>query len=293
MSDEAIAQVRRFNRTVTQRVGALREHYLARRRPLGESRMLWEIGEDGRDVRDLRARLELDSGYASRVLASLENAGMITVSPGAGDKRVRTARLTAAGRAERALLDRRSDELARSFLEPLNARQRAELVDAMATVERLLTAGTVAIKVCDPEHPDARHCLAAYAEELAERFDGGFDPGRSIPAGPNELREPNGILLLAYLHDEPIGCGALRFHGEHPTEVKRMWVAPAARGLGVGRRVLKALEDHARGHGSRVLHLETNRALTQAIALYASAGYAEVAPFNDEPYAHHWFEKRL
>ncbi|GAB3421014.1 bifunctional helix-turn-helix transcriptional regulator/GNAT family N-acetyltransferase [Flindersiella endophytica] len=291
--DEAIAQVRSFNRTVTQRVGALREHYLARQRPLGESRVLWEIGEDGRDLRDLRASLDLDSGYLSRVLSALERSGLVAVGPGEQDKRVRTARLTTEGKAERALLDRRSDDLARSFLEPLNARQQAELVAAMETVERLLTAGTVAIKPCDPEHPDARHCLTAYANELAERFDNGFDPGRSIRAEPDDLREPNGILLLAYLHAEPIGCGALRFHGEKPTEVKRMWVAPEARGLGVGRRLLKALEDHARGQGSRVLHLETNRALVQARALYTSAGYTEVAAFNDEPYAHHWFEKVL
>ncbi len=72
-----------------------------------------------------------------------------------------------------------------------------------------------------------------------------------------------------------------------------MWVAPAARGQGVGRRLLEALEDHARQLGLAILHLETNRALHEAQALYRRHGYQEVAPFNAEPYAHHWFEKRL
>ena len=98
---------------------------------------------------------------------------------------------------------------------------------------------------------------------------------------------------MATLRSQPVGCGALKFHGRRPTELKRMWVDPTARGLGVGRRLLAALEAHAAEGPSRVLHLETNRSLTEAIALYRSAGWTEVPAFNDEPYAHHWFEKRL
>ena len=95
------------------------------------------------------------------------------------------------------------------------------------------------------------------------------------------------------LHDAPVACGALKFHGRDPAELKRMWVAPSARGLGLGRRLLTELERLAEDHGVRVIRLETNGNLTEAIALYRSAGYREVAAFNDEPYAHHWFEKRL
>ena len=288
-----VAQVRRFNRTVTQRVGALHDRYLARVRALGEARLLWEIGDDGRDLRSLRSTLDLDSGYLSRLLRSLESAGMVAVDPHASDRRVRTAHLTPAGRRERALLDRRSDELASSFLTPLDTAQRTRLVDAMGVVERLLSAALVEIAVVDPSHPHASACLGAYVDELARRFDRGFDPGRSISAAAEELRHPAGILLVAYLRSEPIGCGALKFHGPEPTEVKRMWIAPSARGLGVGRRLLGELESRARDRGSAVLHLETNAALREAIALYRSAGYYEVAPFNDEPYADHWFEKRL
>ena len=72
-----------------------------------------------------------------------------------------------------------------------------------------------------------------------------------------------------------------------------MWVAPEARGLGLGRRLLQELERHARDRGATVLRLETNETLREAIALYRGSGYGEVAAFNDEPYAHHWFEKHL
>jgi ribosomal protein S18 acetylase RimI-like enzyme len=95
------------------------------------------------------------------------------------------------------------------------------------------------------------------------------------------------------LHGEPVGCGALKLHGDDPAEIKRMWVAPAARGLGLGRRLLADLEAHAAARGVRTLRLETNGALGEAIGLYRSAGYREVPAFSDEPYAHHWFEKAL
>jgi DNA-binding MarR family transcriptional regulator len=129
-----IAQVRRFNRVVTQRIGALDDHFLARNRPLGEARVLWEIGTEGCEVRALRLRLDLDSGYLSRLLRSLEAAGMVAVEPSEPDRRLRIARLTSAGLAERAVLDERSDELAKSFLEPLNERQRNRVVHAMNDV---------------------------------------------------------------------------------------------------------------------------------------------------------------
>jgi DNA-binding MarR family transcriptional regulator/GNAT superfamily N-acetyltransferase len=254
---------------------------------LGEDRLLWEVG-DCADIRDLRARLDLDSGYLSRLLRSLQAAGLVTVGPG-DDRRVRVARLTARGRRERALLDRRSDELAGSLLAPLSDRQCTQLVEAMGTVERLLTAGMVEVTEVDPASPAGRHCLAAYFAELDRRFDGGFDPGASISASDDELRRPHGLLLVATLRHRPVACGALKFHRRGPTELKRMWVDESVRGLGLGRRMLTELESRARG----TLRLETNGSLTEAIALYRSSGWTEVPAFNDEPYAHHWFEKRL
>jgi ribosomal protein S18 acetylase RimI-like enzyme len=90
-----------------------------------------------------------------------------------------------------------------------------------------------------------------------------------------------------------VGCGALKFHGGEPAELKRMWVSPEARGLGLGGRLLRCLESAAADAGATVVRLETNGSLSEAIALYRKAGYSEVDAFNDEPYAHHWFEKRL
>jgi DNA-binding MarR family transcriptional regulator/ribosomal protein S18 acetylase RimI-like enzyme len=260
-------------------------------RPLGEARVLWEIGEQGCDVRALRRRLDLDSGYLSRLLRSLEGDGLVSVGPGERDRRVRTARLTAAGVRERAALDRSSDAFAASLLEPLGEAQRARLVRAMAEVERLLSAPLVTIEPVDPDDPRGRYCLGEYAAELARRFRGGFDPARSVVTA-SSLRPPAGLLLVASLHEEPVGCGGLRFHDGEPTEVKRMWVAGAARGLGLGRRLLGELERRA-AERHPVVHLETNASLTEAIALYRSSGYTEVAAFNDEVYGDHWFEKRL
>lgn len=293
MDDSAVAQVRAFNRMVTQRIGALHDEYLARGRPLGASRVLWEVDDDGTEARVLRTRLDLDSGYLSRLLRSLEREGLVVVEADPDDRRVRAVRLTSAGRTERDLLDQRSDELAWSLLHPLSASQRRRLTDAMGIVERLLTAGLVEVTVEDPTTADAQACLRSYVEELNDRFATGFDPDRSISADADELTEPAGLLLLARLWNEPVGCGALKLHGTDPAEIKRMWVAHAARGLGVGRRILTELEDRARERGVTVLHLETNKTLHEAIALYRSSGYEEVEAFNDEPYAHHWFERRL
>lgn len=290
-----MAQVRRFNRAVTQQVGALDDRYLASDRPLGEARVLWEAGasSDGCDVRALRSRLGLDSGYLSRLLRSLERGGLVTVEPHDGDKRVRTVRLTPAGAAERARLDRRSDELAWSFLQPLDDAKRRRLVAAMDEVERLLAAGLVEVEVVDPAHPTAQHCLREYYLELDRRMATGFDPDRALAVDPDEMRPPAGVFLVATLRGEAVGCGALKVRPGQPIEVKRMWVASTARGLGLGRRLLAELEDRAAAAGGTVVRLDTNSALAEAINLYESAGYRRVAAFNDEPHADRWFEKRL
>jgi ribosomal protein S18 acetylase RimI-like enzyme len=151
----------------------------------------------------------------------------------------------------------------------------------------------VRIGVVDPRRPEAQYCVQSYFTELGRRFDAGFDHTRSISADNAELTSPAGLLLMATLHTEPVGCGGLKLHGDEPAEIKRMWVSPEARGLGLGRRLLTELEREAIAHGAPAVRLETNRNLTEAIALYRGAGYREVPAFNTEPYAHHWFEKSL
>jgi DNA-binding MarR family transcriptional regulator/GNAT superfamily N-acetyltransferase len=278
---------------VTARVGALNDRFLGLDRPLGEARLLWEIGPEGAELRELRARLGLDSGYVSRVLHSLESQGLVEVRPSASDGRVRRAQLTDAGLGERAELDRRSDRLAASLLEPLPDEGRAELAAAMAEVERLLIESMLSFGVEDPASADARWCFARYYAELERRFAAGFDPTRSIPVKPHELRPPAGAVLIARIGREPVGCGALKLRRDTPAELKRMWVTPRARGLGIGRRLLAELERYAAAAGAETLRLETNGSLTEAIRLYRSSGYREVEPFNEEPYGEHWFEKRL
>jgi len=151
----------------------------------------------------------------------------------------------------------------------------------------------VRIAIEDPSSIDAQWCLKQYFAELDARFETGFNASLSISADADELTPPAGALLIARVHARPVGCGALKFHPGAPAELKRMWVAPEARGLGLGRRILRELEQLARGGGAQVVRLETNRALSEAIALYRGSGFREVAAFNDEPYAHHWFEKPL
>jgi DNA-binding MarR family transcriptional regulator/ribosomal protein S18 acetylase RimI-like enzyme len=293
MDPAAVQRVRTFNRTVAERIGALSDQFLGRGRPMGESRALWEIGPDGIEVRELRDRLGLDSGYASRVLGALQREGLITVKASSHDGRARFVRPTAKGRAERAELDRRADRVALSFLEPLDADKRAKLVTAMTEVDRLLRASLVKLAVEDPRTADARWCIEQYFLELDARFEGGFDPSQTLSVGADELVPPAGVLIIARLHGEPIGGGALKFHGSAPADLKRMWVAPQARGLGLGRRLLEELEQHARDAGAKAVRLETNRSLKEAIQLYRTSGYREVAAFNAEPYGHHWFEKDL
>jgi DNA-binding MarR family transcriptional regulator/GNAT superfamily N-acetyltransferase len=289
-----IAGVRRFNRTVTQRVGALSDQFLSRDRPLAVARLLWEIGTEGGEVVMLRWRLGVDAGQMSRMLRALEADGLVTVTPSDADGRVRVARLTAKGVAERALLDERSDALAASILEPLAPGQRAELVAAMRTVERLVTASLVEMRQVDPESTDAQRCLRAYVAELNRRSpERGFDPSQGATAEPHEVRPPNGAFVVVYLRGEAVGCGAVKHHPGAVTDVKRMWLAESARGLGLGRRLLEHLEGLARDHGSTEAHIETSDVLPEAIALYRSAGYVEVAPFNDEPFADRWFAKPL
>lgn len=291
--DRQIVQLRRFNRTVTRRIGALDDHYLGRDRPLGESRLMFEIGRDGAELKALRVRLGLDSGYISRLLRSLEGQGLVETAAAPHDARVRKARLTHAGLAELDELNRLSDVAAESILTSLPCSQRGRLVMAMAEVERLLRASEVEIGIEPSDSEAARWCVDQYFALLNARFEGGYDPGNAAPAGAHEFSPPNGACLVARVRGEPVGCGSLRTAAPGVGEIKRLWVAESARGLGLGQRLLDQLEAEARSLGMSRVRLDTNRALTEAQALYRKNGYREVAPFNNDPYPDFWFEKVL
>jgi GNAT superfamily N-acetyltransferase len=235
----------------------------------------------------------LDSGYVSRLLRSLESQRLVTVRVSPEDRRIRRAVLTKRGIAERRELDERSDAVALRMLEPLGDKQRETFLSAIAEVERLLQASMVRFDVEDPGTATSRWCLSQYFAELNERFDIGFDPARSLYSDTRVFARPSGAFVVARMRGRPVGCGGVKFKGKAPAEFKRMWIAKEARGLGLGKRLLVELENHARDAGAPAVRLETNRALTEAIAMYRKAGYVEVEPFNDELYAHHWFERKL
>ncbi len=293
MDGRLIEAVRRFNRRATLAARVLDDGYLQRGRPLAQARLIFEIGANGGDVRELRARLALDSGYFSRLLRSLEAQGLARLGKPEQDGRLRKVALTRKGHAERRQYDRLSDDLARSILAPLEAPQRERLVAAMGEVERLIRSAAVEVAAETPASADARWCLSEYFKELATRFDAGFDPSRrGAELADEEMTPPAGYLLIARLDGRPVGCGALKRVGE-VGEIKRMWTAPSARGIGVARKVLRTLERTACAEGLVSLRLETNRALPEAHALYRREGFVETAPFNAQPYAHFWFEKTL
>jgi DNA-binding MarR family transcriptional regulator len=279
-----IARVRSFNRLVTRQAGVVGDRYLGRR-PFGEYRVLFEIGIDGATPRDLRARLGLDSGYLARMLGALRRDGLVEERPHPRDRRTKRLALTRAGRAELRRLDRISDEHAAAVLAPLSAEQRERLLRAQDEVRRLLALSMFSV---EPEHPgsaDGRWCLAHYYAELDERFEEGFDAS-VWPADATRF-------VIARLGGQPAGCGVLKTLAPGVGEVARMWVDRPHRGLGLAGRILAALEAQAAELGFTKVRLDTNRALDEAKAMYRGAGYAEIPRYNDNPYADHWFEKRL
>lgn len=292
-TSDLVPTVRSFYRALTLRVGVFTDSFLGRGRPLAQARLIFEIGKDGADVRELRSRLDLDSGYMSRLLRSVESDGLVELIALESDLRSRRARLTAAGLKELNQLDKLGQEFAEKTLEPLSVSERERLVSAMTEVERLLNLAFTRISVEDPDSPDAKWCVAQYFGELGERFDDGFDADSSIPADSADLRPPRGVFLIARLDGRPVGCGAIKPIDSGVGSIKRMWVSQVVRGSGVGHRLLLALEKEAAGLGMALLRLETNRSLHEAQALYRRNGYREVQAFNDEPHAHHWFEKRI
>jgi len=293
MTATDIQRIRTFNRTVAQRLGVLNEKYLGRDRPYVESRLLYEIGRSGATVRDLRARLGIDSGFLSRLLRALERKGLATTEPSPADARVRCVRLSRAGAAELRRLDVLSDRLARSMLEPLSPTQNQRLLAAMTEIEGLLRASSIEIAPEDPSNADAQACFAQYFAELDTRFRAGFDLKKGVTYDIADFVPPRGCLLIARLHGVAVGCGALRTLAPGLGEIKRMWIAPNARGLGLGRRLLAELESEAKRRRLRTIRLDTNRSLEQALKLYRSSGYREIERFNDNPYADFWFEKNL
>ena len=151
----------------------------------------------------------------------------------------------------------------------------------------------ITIRPEDPETPAARACLAAYFALLTQRI-----PAVTMAHVPDPdpeayaYRPPNGAFLLAWAHDAPMACVCVKSVTPTTGEVKRLWVNPAARGMGLARKMMTAIEDCARANGKSHLRLDTNNALPEAIQLYRSSGWSDITPFSDFP-ATNWLGKAL
>lgn len=283
--------VRRFNRYYTERVGVLSDRYLGQRRPLAEARVLFEIGANGRAVRDLRAELGLDTGYLARLLRSLEGQGLVATTTDRSDRRARTASLTRSGMRELDDLNARAEAATDELLSALAPREQDQLLAAMNTMYRLLRGADLSVEECDPDSPEVRGCLLAYAAELDTLFPEGFAISDLISA--EEIRSNNGASVIAKDRGRPAGCGVLHELAPGVAEIRHLWISPGLRGIGLARRLLDALEQLALGRGMPTIRLDTHEVLAEAINLYRTSGYVEIAAYDENAHAHHWFEKHL
>ncbi|MCA1395465.1 helix-turn-helix domain-containing GNAT family N-acetyltransferase [Bradyrhizobium sp. BRP56] len=288
---DPVSRVRRFNRAVTSAVGALDTSFLGRGRPLGAARVLNAIGHGRADVGEIRDYLGLDSGLMSRLLRSLEDEGLIETTAHGDDARRRIARLTAAGKREFNAYEAISNRQANDFL--AHHSQREALLAAMDLIASALGRDGTALDEMDPRGDEARYCLGEYYAELARRFEKGFDVKLSRDPEAKDMVRPRGSFIVAMSDGLPIGCVGLKGSSSGFAEIKRLWVAPGARGLGLGRRLMDAAEKAARELGIAALRLDTNSALPEAGQLYRRTGWTEIPRFNDDPYPDLFFEKHL
>jgi DNA-binding MarR family transcriptional regulator/predicted GNAT family N-acyltransferase len=288
-----LEQLRSFNRNLTRQIGALDDSFLGHGRPLALARLIFEIGPPGRAVADLRDALDLDAGYLSRMLRSLEVEGLVALVDDAADRRKRIALLTEQGIAEWDKLDESSDRAAELILAPLSGSQQERLADALAVAGRLLTAATVRFEEIDVADEHARRAVDSYFAELDARFPSGFDGDAYHDEDAETMRPPGGCFIVIRSGTGVLGCGGVLDLAPGVGEIKRMWIEPSMRGVGLGRRLLLHLEERVAAMGNRTVRLDTNSVLEEALALYASSGYREIGCYNDNPYARHWFEKTL
>jgi DNA-binding MarR family transcriptional regulator/predicted GNAT family N-acyltransferase len=289
--EQQTAVVRRFNRSYTQRIGALEDSFLGMGMPLSHERLLFEIGSASGTVQGLRARLGLDSGYLSRLLRRLESDGLVAVTEDPDDRRRRRVGLTRKGRAHWAKLDRRSEERARLLVEPLTERQRERLARALAEADLLVRAATVSLDTVDPQSEAAREAVGCYFAEIGRRF--GYVVTGESEKDAKLLVPPHGAFVVAVGDGEPVACGGVQTIGEEVGEIKRMWVHGDWRGAGLGSRLLRHLEDIARSLRHRFVRLDTNETLEEAIGMYERAGYRRIARYNDNLFATHFYERGL
>jgi len=147
------------------------------------------------------------------------------------------------------------------------------------------------------DDPAARILLDAYFDERAAGFPAGPDAYRRATPDPKQFSPPFGVFLVVQEDGHDVGCGGARLLGDSDAgvcfEIKHLWIAPEYRGRGLGRDLLRELEQRSKSFGARVVVLDTNASLDAAQRLYQSSGYQEIPAYNDNPNATHWFGKRV
>ena len=291
MDQNQISRFRSFNRTLTVEIGALDESFLSRGRPLGAARVLNAIGQGYENVSDIREYLKLDTGLLSRLLRSLEKEGLVETRQNSVDRRSRIANLTEAGQAEFEIYEDLSNDRAKQVL--AGHKNSAQLLEAMDTINFAFSRDRITFKEVDYTSEVATYCLEQFAAELSERFETGFDLENSGDPDPSSMRDPLGTFVVASLDENAIGCVGVKGNGGSIAEIKRMWVAPSARGLGLARQLMASAEKAARNLSITTLRLDTNQTLVEAVNLYRNLGWREIDRFNDDPYPDIFFEKHL
>ncbi|MFK7917044.1 MAG: GNAT family N-acetyltransferase [Ilumatobacter sp.] len=144
------------------------------------------------------------------------------------------------------------------------------------------------------DSPAAMSAMRAYVQELDERFPERFDIGDGFDQHElDQMGPPAGAFIVVECDGNTVGCVGLRSLGGGRGEIKRMWLDGSLRGRGVAKRLLAHVENVATQRGHEQVVLDTNASLSEAIGLYERAGYVAIERYNDNPYAHHWFAKRL
>lgn len=291
MEKDQISRVRNFSRSVAVEVGALEDSFLDRGRPLGAARVLNAIGLGYENVSELRAFLKLDTGLLSRLLRSLEAEGLIETKENPNDRRSRITKLTTDGKQEFDVYEILSNERAANIL--ARHKDAGRLLDAMDVVTIALSRKDIIFEEVDYASDIATICLSAFAAELSNRLNLNFDLKKSGDPELSQMKRPRGTFVVARLRNMPVGCVGVKGNGGTIAEIKRIWIAPAARGLGLARRLMTTAEEASSALGIRTLRLDTNSILFEAVGLYRNMGWKEIERFNDDPYPDLFFEKQL
>lgn len=302
-----IAAIRRFNRFYTRRIGVLHEGLLQSAFTLAETRVLWELAHaadpTGPTATELARTLELDTGYLSRLLRGLKERGLIQSARSDSDARQQHLSLTAAGRRAFAPLDQRSQQEVAALLSTLTDAEQQELLQALQRVERLLAGDAAPAArtpwLLRPHRPGdlgwliARHG-ALYASEY--QWDLHFEAlvARIAADFIDRFDARREACWIAERDGHNIGCVCLvQARDEHThvpvdgvAQLRLLLVEPAARGLGLGGRLVAECTRFAREAGYRRIRLWTNSNLLAARAIYQKAGYRRVASESHHNFGH-------